>query len=166
MQNFQCAEYVHFKFFFVIVVADCLLLVRLVPALVAYCKTSSTSLKVYFIFKLVTFFLYLAASIGLMVLVWHKVRQAKIEQTVHLEFQRLANDYKSSRILLILNILYILFDAISCYLLSLVLRYSTLREKQLLRKHKNRAMMTKNHKGSVRIDTPPPNVDIEQISRS
>ncbi len=41
-----------------------------------------------------------------------------------------------------------------------------IREKQLLRKHKNRAMMTKNHKGSVRIDTPPPNVDIEQISRS
>lgn len=27
-------------------------------------------------------------------------------------------------------------------------------------------MMTKNHKGSVRVDTPPPNVDLEQVSRS
>jgi hypothetical protein len=86
MKNYNCAEYVHYKFFFIMVVADCLLLVRLVPALVAYCKTSTTSIKVYFIFKLVTFFLHLGGTIAMIVLVWHKIRQSKIEQTVQLEF--------------------------------------------------------------------------------
>ena len=63
--------------------------------------------------------------------------------------------------MLILTCVFILLDAISCYLLSLILRYSTYREKQLLKKHRNRAMITGNHKGSIGIDTPPPNVDIE-----
>ena len=75
MKNYNCAEYVHYKFFFIMVVADCLLLVRLVPALVAYCKTSTTSIKVYFIFKLVTFFLHLGGTI-VMIVNQSKLRRA------------------------------------------------------------------------------------------
>jgi len=86
MKNYSCAEYVHYRFFFVLVVADCFLIVRLVPALIAYCKTSAYSIKVYFIYKIVTFFLHLAATIVMIVLVMNKIRQSKIERTVQLEF--------------------------------------------------------------------------------
>ena len=85
-QNYTCAEYIHSKFFFILVVADCLLLVRLVPALIAYCKTTAASIKFYFIFKLVTFFLYLSGSIVVMVLVGNKLRRDNVDETVQLQF--------------------------------------------------------------------------------
>ena len=128
-QSYTCAEYVHNKFFFYLVVADCLFVVRLVPALIAYCKTTTSSIKAYFVFKLVTFFLYFGGSIVFLVLLLIKLRQSNVEQTVQLQIQRLANDYKSSKVLLILTCTFILFDGVSCYLLSLVLRFAILRER-------------------------------------
>ena len=86
MKNFNFAEYVYYKFFFVIVVVDCLLVVRLVPALIAYKKTTTYSIKVYLIYKIVTFFLHMGGTIFMIVWLWYKIRQSKIEQTVELEF--------------------------------------------------------------------------------
>lgn len=57
----QCEEAQSSKVFFVIIVWDVLSIVRLVPALVAYYRETSCSLKVHFITRLITFFLSLGA---------------------------------------------------------------------------------------------------------
>lgn len=45
------------------VALDCILLIRMPPALIAYCRGTVASIRFYYIFKLVTFAMYLAAAI-------------------------------------------------------------------------------------------------------
>lgn len=162
-QKYQYAEYIYSKFFFILVAWDCLLLIRLPPALIAYCRGTVASIKFYFIFKLVTFAMYLGAAIVLFVFAMKQYRNPGDKVRLDVEYEQFTSDFKSSKGVIALTIFFLIIDAIFCYLLNVVLMQSMFRQKRLLRKQKNYAMMTRNHKGSVRIDTPPPD---DQISKS
>jgi hypothetical protein len=64
------------------------------------------------------------------------------------------------------NLFLFAFDAVNCYLLGLHLHVTIGKEKKLTQRQRNRAMMAKDHKGSVRIDTPPPAISFDQLSKS
>jgi len=80
------------KCFFLIVVWDCLFLVRLVPALLAYLKGTVPSIRFYYVFKLVTLLLQFVAT--LTIILWLLIRMRKPHETnVNLILQNLQQNY-------------------------------------------------------------------------
>lgn len=67
------------KCFFVIVVWDCLFLVRLVPALLAYIRGTVPSIRFYFVFKLVTLLLQFVATVA--IILWLLIRMRHPDET-------------------------------------------------------------------------------------
>jgi hypothetical protein len=71
-----------------------------------------------------------------------------------LELRKLTGPFlKNPLAFFIPNLFLFAFDAVNCYLLGLHLHVTIGKEKKLTQRQRNRAMMAKDHKGSVRIDT-------------
>jgi hypothetical protein len=68
---------VHTKCFFVLVVWDCLGIIRMPPALFAYFRGTLGSIKFYFYYKFVTFLIFLGGSIAGFVLLMQRIKKVK-----------------------------------------------------------------------------------------
>ena len=112
--------------------------------------------KVYYFYRLVTSILYSIAYVVFFVIQFCKLKF----------IEKIQEHHKGFTILLVINFIIVCIDGVICYVLRLILHKEIVKEKKEWMKQKNRAMMTKDHKGSIRIDTPPPNYSIETPHKS
>ena len=128
------------------------------PALLAYFSDKLITKKVYYFFRLTTFVIFVLSLIFLGAV---KFRNPKAT-LVHKIMQKIYQKHQGMGILFLLVCSVVLcLDGIICYVLGLCVHKALVKDKKELKKQKNRAMMKKDHKGSIRIDTPPPNMSVE-----
>ena len=130
------------RLYSMVIYIDCVLLIRLLPAIISF--RSTDLLKFYYYFRLVTF-------IGMTCII--------LSSTAYFLFNTIRSDrspYATIAVSLALITL-LIFDYYFCIVVRNHLMRTIKKDRKKQRKIKGRMLSQKSHKGwSVRIDTPPP----------